>query len=78
MWRSECAENVLLWRNGHCLPLWSSRIIDFFSASVKDVKPYDRDAVITQMPFELRSKIMQHVYLPTIKVCICTRPNVNG
>ncbi|GAX86342.1 hypothetical protein CEUSTIGMA_g13754.t1 [Chlamydomonas eustigma] len=66
--RNEQMEQVTRFLKDVDLPKPLSRkIIDFFSASVKDVKPYDRDAVITQLPFELRSKIMQHVYLPTIK-----------
>ena len=48
-----------------------TRILDFYSTSARDVKPYDRNAMLLRLPFEMRSKIMNHLYLPTIKVRLC-------
>lgn len=44
------------------------RIMDFFSTSARDVKPYDRGELLSKLPFEMRWKIVSHLYLPTIKV----------
>ena len=44
------------------------RIMDFFNANSRVVKPYDRGELLSKLPFEMRSKIVSHLYLPTIKV----------
>ncbi len=44
------------------------KIMDFFQHNSKSVKPYNRSAVMEKLPFELRSKIMSHLYMQTIKV----------
>ena len=45
----------------------SVRVLDFFRSNVKGVKPYDRSRMLEKLPFELRSKITNYLYLPTIK-----------
>ena len=42
-----------------CPPLLA-RVLDFFKK--QQVKPYDRQQVLANLPFELRSKILRHLY----------------
>lgn len=44
------------------------RVLDFFNSNFKGIKPYDRGSVLNRMPFDLRSRILQHLYLDVIKV----------
>lgn len=53
-------------RNSQHAP--ACRVLDFFKRNFRSVKPYDRGAVLGRMPFELRSRILQHLYMDTIKV----------
>lgn len=48
------------------------RVLDFFKG--QKVKAYDRQAVITRLPFELRSKIVRRLYEDHIKVRLCLCP----
>lgn len=63
-----------MWTDGiaylslHYLSCYICRVLDFFKTNVKSVKPYDRGAVLTKLPFDIRSKVLQHLYYPTIKV----------
>jgi hypothetical protein len=35
---------------------------------VKSIKPYDRAGVLSRLPIDLRTQILNHLYLPTIEV----------
>eukprot|EP00197_Chlamydomonas_leiostraca_P011145 CAMPEP_0202859122 /NCGR_PEP_ID=MMETSP1391-20130828/1378_1 /ASSEMBLY_ACC=CAM_ASM_000867 /TAXON_ID=1034604 /ORGANISM="Chlamydomonas leiostraca, Strain SAG 11-49" /LENGTH=803 /DNA_ID=CAMNT_0049538131 /DNA_START=139 /DNA_END=2550 /DNA_ORIENTATION=+ len=66
--RSEQMENVSQFLRDTELPKALSRkVLDFFNSNFKGFKPYDRGAVLNRMPFDLRSKILKHLYLDVIK-----------
>ncbi len=57
---------LIRWRVGSrhvCLHLLC-RVLDYHKK--QRVKSYDRQEVLARLPFELRSKILRHLYLPTI------------
>lgn len=45
-------------------PYLPCRVLDYHKK--QRVKSYDRQEVLARLPFELRSKILRHLYLPTI------------
>ncbi|KAL6756171.1 hypothetical protein V8C86DRAFT_2654456 [Haematococcus lacustris] len=66
--RAEQLENVTQFLRDTELPkIISRKVLDFCKTNSKSVKPYDRTAVVARMPFELRTRILQHIYLPTIQ-----------
>ncbi|GFH08666.1 cyclic nucleotide-binding domain-containing protein [Haematococcus lacustris] len=66
--RAEQLENVTQFLRDTELPkIISRKVLDFCKTNSKSVKPYDRTAVLARMPFELRTRILQHIYLPTIQ-----------
>lgn len=44
----------------------AARVLEYFKK--QKVRAYDRQVVLSRLPFELRSKILRHLYLPTIQV----------
>jgi CRP-like cAMP-binding protein len=43
------------------------KVLDYFQSSIRNIKSYDRATMLSQLPFQLRSSIMAHLYLPTMK-----------
>jgi hypothetical protein len=48
--------------------LLSNRVLEFYKTNVKSIKPYDRSGVLSRLPIDLRTQILNHLYLPTIEV----------